>query len=122
MQSYSCRIFPQRFLFLNIFSTDLILFRVKAQYHKKCFTTTKSIWKTLPINTAAFNPLMSSVTFIYSLKTSEKHRFSDAFWGYKNVTLDINGLRGWEIFKFFWKGGEPYMGGDSTLWGDLKTP
>ena len=38
------------------------------------------------------NPLMSSVTFIYTLKTSEKRRFSDVFRGYKNVTLDINGL------------------------------
>ena len=38
------------------------------------------------------NPLISSVTFIYPLKTSEKGRFSDVFRGYKNVTLDINGL------------------------------
>ena len=39
-----------------------------------------------------FNPLMSSVTFLYPLKTSENLRFSDVFKGYKNVTLDINGL------------------------------
>ena len=38
------------------------------------------------------NPLMFSVTFLYPLKTSEKHRFSDVFRGYKNLTLDINGL------------------------------
>ena len=36
---------------------------------------------------------MFSVTFLYPLKTSEKRRFSDVFRGYKNVTLDINGLR-----------------------------
>ena len=36
---------------------------------------------------------MSSVTFLYPLKTSEKHGFSDVFWGYKNVKLDINGLK-----------------------------
>ena len=35
---------------------------------------------------------MSSVTFLYPLKTSEKRRFSDVFRGFKNVTLDINGL------------------------------
>ena len=36
---------------------------------------------------------MSSVTFLYLLKTSEKRRFYDVFRGYKNVTLDINELR-----------------------------
>ena len=30
--------------------------------------------------------------YIYPLKTSEKPTFSDVFRGYKNVTLDINGL------------------------------
>ena len=38
------------------------------------------------------NPLMSSVTFLYPLKTSENCRFSDVFREYKKVTLDINGL------------------------------
>ena len=41
---------------------------------------------------------MSSVTFLYSLKTSENRRFSDVFRGYKNVTLDINGLK-WPLWK-----------------------
>ena len=36
---------------------------------------------------------MSSVRFLYPLKKSEKLRFSDIFRGYKNVTLDINGLK-----------------------------
>ena len=36
---------------------------------------------------------MSSVKFLYPLKTSEKRRFFDIFRGYKNVTLDINGLK-----------------------------
>ena len=36
---------------------------------------------------------MSNVKFLYPLKTSEKRRFSDVFRGYKNVTLDINGLK-----------------------------
>ena len=35
---------------------------------------------------------MSSVTFLYRMKTSGKRMFSDVFKGYKNVTLDINGL------------------------------
>ena len=35
---------------------------------------------------------MSSVTFLYPQKTSEKQVFS-CFQGYKNVTLDINGLK-----------------------------
>ena len=35
---------------------------------------------------------MSSVTFLYPLKTSENQRLSDVFREYKNVTLDINGL------------------------------
>ena len=26
------------------------------------------------------------------MKTSENHRFSDVFWGYRNVILDQNGL------------------------------
>ena len=38
------------------------------------------------------NPLMSGVTFLYPLKTSEKRRFYDVFRVFKNVTLDINGL------------------------------
>ena len=37
---------------------------------------------------------MSSVTFLYLLKTSENRRFSDVFRGYKSVTLIINGLKG----------------------------
>ena len=36
---------------------------------------------------------MSSVALLYPLKTLEKHGFSDIFRGYKNVTLDINGLK-----------------------------
>ena len=36
---------------------------------------------------------MSSVTFLYPLKTSEKHKFFYVFWGYKNVILDINALK-----------------------------
>ena len=40
----------------------------------------------------SFKPLMSSVTFLYPLKTSENLRFSDVFRGYKNLTLDINEL------------------------------
>ena len=36
---------------------------------------------------------MSSVTFLYLLKTSEKRRFYDVFRGYKNVTLDINEVK-----------------------------
>ena len=36
---------------------------------------------------------MFIAVFLYSLKTSEKLRFYDVFKGYKNVTLDINGLR-----------------------------
>ena len=39
------------------------------------------------------DPLMSSVTYLYFLKTSESICFSDVFRGYKNVTLDIKGLR-----------------------------
>ena len=31
-------------------------------------------------------------TFLYPLKTSENHRFSDVFRGYRNVTLDCNEL------------------------------
>ena len=45
-----------------------------------------------------FNPLISCITFLYPLKMSEKCRFSDVFRGYKNVTLDINELKGC-IFK-----------------------
>ena len=40
-----------------------------------------------------FNSLMSSVTFLYPLKTSENLHFSDIFRGYKNVMQDINGLK-----------------------------
>ena len=39
------------------------------------------------------NPFMSRVTFLYPLKTSEKHRFSDVLRWYENVTLDINKLK-----------------------------
>ena len=45
------------------------------------------------LHKVAFSPLMSSVTFLYPLKTSEKRMFSDVFGRYKNVTLDINGLK-----------------------------
>ena len=38
-------------------------------------------------------------------------------------TTNLNSiLYGGEIFKKFWKGGEPYMGGLSILRGDLITP
>ena len=36
---------------------------------------------------------MSSVTFLYPLKTSQKGRFSDVFREYKNEALDIDGLK-----------------------------
>ena len=45
--------------------------------------------------TNSLDPFESNVTFLYpplSLKTSENHRFSDIFRGYRNVTLDLNGL------------------------------
>ena len=45
-----------------------------------------------PLLCIYFNPLRFTVTFLYPLKTSGKRRFSDVFRGYKNVTLDINGL------------------------------
>ena len=32
-------------------------------------------------------PFMSTVTFLYPMKTSENQRFSNAFRGYTNVTL-----------------------------------
>ena len=32
------------------------------------------------------------MSFLYPLKTSENHRFSDVFKGYRNVTLDQNWL------------------------------
>ena len=38
-----------------------------------------------------FNPFQSNATFLYPLKTSENHRFSDVFRGYRNVTLDKMG-------------------------------
>ena len=36
---------------------------------------------------------MSSVTFLYPLKTSEKHKFFMFSGGYKNLILDINALK-----------------------------
>ena len=39
-----------------------------------------------------FNRFSSYVTFLYPLKTSENHSFSDVFREYINVTLDYNGL------------------------------
>ena len=36
---------------------------------------------------------MSSATFLYPLKTSEKHKFFMFSGGYKNVILDINALK-----------------------------
>ena len=41
----------------------------------------------------SINPLESNVTFLYPLKTSENLWFSDVFRGYRNVTLDSNGLK-----------------------------
>ena len=35
-----------------------------------------------------FNPFLSNVTFLYPLKTSENHRFSEVFREYRNVTLE----------------------------------
>ena len=39
------------------------------------------------------NLLKSTITFIYPLKTSENHRFSDTSRGYRNETLSENGLK-----------------------------
>ena len=38
------------------------------------------------------NSFHASPLFLYPLKTSENHRFSDIYWGYKNRTLALNGL------------------------------
>ena len=40
---------------------------------------------------SGINPLLPGVLFFYSLKTSEKHRFSDVLRGYKNRTQGSNG-------------------------------
>ena len=40
----------------------------------------------------SINPFYSNVTFLCPQKLSENHRFSDVFRGYRNVTLDKNGL------------------------------
>ena len=40
-----------------------------------------------------FNPLISSATFLYPLKTSEKRMLSDVCRGYKYVAPDIKGSR-----------------------------
>ena len=45
------------------------------------------------------NPLMANIKFLYYLKTLEKRRFSDVFRGYKDVILDINGLK---LEVFLW--------------------
>ena len=39
------------------------------------------------------NPFWSYVAILYPLKTAENHRFSNVFRGYRNVTLDLNGLK-----------------------------
>ena len=39
------------------------------------------------------NPFLSNATFLYPLKMSENLWFSDVFRGYRNMTLDKNGLR-----------------------------
>ena len=39
------------------------------------------------------NPFHANVPFLYTLKTSENHRFADFFRGFRNGTLTQNGLR-----------------------------
>ena len=82
---------PPEFRHLNLGEIPIstVLFIIKTWL-------TYSLTHFFPKNTfsgCSFNPLMSSVTFLYPLKTSEKLRFSDVFRGYKTVALDINGLK-----------------------------
>ena len=44
--------------------------------------------RTSEYHVLVLNPFSSSVTFLYPLETSENHRFSNVFRGYRNVTLD----------------------------------
>ena len=45
-----------------------------------------------------FNPFVPNAPFLYSLKTSQTVRFSDAFRGYRKSALGTNGL---EYSSFF---------------------
>ena len=60
------------------------------------------LWEHKLVQTA-FNPFLSSVTFLYLLKTSENQRFSDVFKLYRNVKYDA-GLKWvknmWLIFDY----------------------
>ena len=50
----------------------------------------------------AINLLQPGVAFLYLLKTSEKHRFSDVFRGYRKATRGCNGLKSkWICFVIF---------------------
>ena len=49
------------------------------------------------------NPLTPNVPFLYPLKTSENHTFSDAFRKYKLGKLDINGLTHFNPMFHLWK-------------------
>ena len=40
-----------------------------------------------------FNPFWSSATFLYPLKTSENHRFSEVFWRFQGVWKCHTGLK-----------------------------
>ena len=53
----------------------------------------KFIFLCLKLNNSSFiNPFQASISFLYPLKTSENHRFSDIFRGHRNGTLTWNGL------------------------------
>ena len=55
-------------------------------------TIRKKFWKkvasVVSVINLTFYPFLSSVTFLYPVKTSENQRFSDVFRGNRNVTLD----------------------------------
>ena len=75
-----------RIILLQIFSVWGQLYLI---FPKVCF---QSLYIAC-FNLIYLNPLVPRVPFLYPLKTSENHRFSDVFRGYKIGTRGTNGLR-----------------------------
>ena len=66
---------------------EIKFLQMEYQNMKKDLGTTLGTTLTL-FTQCIFNPFWSSVTFLYSLKTSENLWFFDVFRAYRNGTLD----------------------------------
>ena len=63
-------------------------------------------WSQRSFSDSWFNPFQANAPFLYLLKTSENHRFSDVFRGcteFRDIQIKCVFPKKWQSRNFFWK-------------------